>query len=130
MQYLLKGLNKLLPAPLSFSKDPFIVANPAGYERVKRLLQQNNQLKNTPQRIATTADLNDTIGRMDELSLLVKKYSIQEIILCENGLSFKEIIRFYEMLPKNLRIRVSANNAGSIVGSDFSMPSGELSKMV
>jgi len=130
IQYLLKGFNKLLPAPLSFSKDPVIVANPAGYERVKRLLQQNSQLKNTPQRIATTADLNDTIGRVDELSLLVKKFSTQEIIFCENGLSFKEIIHYCEILPKNLRIRISANNAGSIVGSDFSLPFGELHKKV
>jgi GT2 family glycosyltransferase len=122
MQYLLKGFNKLLPAPLRFSKDPVIVANPAGYERVKRLLQQNNQLKNSPQRIATSVDINDTIGRLDELPLLVKKWSIQEIILCENGLSFKEIIRYCEILPKNLRIRISANNSGSIVGSDSSWP--------
>ncbi len=122
LQHLLKAFSSLLPASHSFLKDPVIVANPEGYQRVKRLLQQNNRLKNTPQRIATTGDLNDTIGGMDELIILIKKFSIQEVIFCENGLSFKEIIRYCEILPKNLRIRISANNAGSIVGSDSSWP--------
>jgi len=124
LQYLLKGFNRVLPAPLIISKDPAIVANPEGFERVNRLLQQNNQLKNTPQRIATNADQNNAIGRLDELPLLVKKLRIHEIIFCENGLSFKEIIRYCEILPKNLRIRISANNSGSIVGSDTSLPVG------
>jgi GT2 family glycosyltransferase len=122
LHYLLKGFNRLLPARRNISKDPIIVANPEGFERVKSILQQNNQLKNTPQRIATTVNQNNTIGSLDELPQLVKKLGIHEIIFCENGLSFKEIIRFYESLPKNLRLRISANKSESIVGSDTTLP--------
>ncbi|MGL6267655.1 MAG: glycosyltransferase family 2 protein [Chitinophagaceae bacterium] len=122
LQHLLITFSRLLPARHSFSNDPFIVANPEDYERVKRLMQQNNRLKNTIQRIAITDKLNDTIGRLDELPMLIKKYRIREIVFCENGLSFKEIIHYFEVLPKHLRIRISAKNTGSIVGSDSCQP--------
>jgi hypothetical protein len=47
---------------------------------------------------------------------------IHEIIFCENGLSFKDIIRYCQALPQDLRIRISANNSASIVGNDSSLP--------
>jgi GT2 family glycosyltransferase len=124
LRNLIIGFNRLLPATHKVSKDPAIVANPEGFERVMRLLQQNKQLKNIPNRIATTDNENDSIGRLDDLPLLVKKFIIHEIIFCEDGLPFKEIIRFCEILPKHLRIRISAKNSDSIVGSDTSVPVG------
>lgn len=124
LRYLLNGLNRLLPKPLNDTKELFIAGNPVGFERVLNILSKDYHQKKIPQRIATTEDQNNAIGKLEELPILVNKMNIQEIIFCENGLSFKEIIRHCQILPEHLRIRISANNSNSIVGSDTSFPAG------
>jgi hypothetical protein len=59
-----------------------------------------------------------------DLSSLVKKLSAKEIIFCENGLSFKDIIQLCHTLPPETKIRISARTSHSIAGSDMSLSGG------
>ena len=59
------------------------------------------------------------LGNIEQLPELVKKYPVKEIIFCENGLSFKEIIGSINALPGTTRNKFHASGSNSIVGSDF-----------
>lgn len=66
-----------------------------------------------------------TLGTIDHLAELVKKYQVKEIIFCENGLRFTEIIDAIKNLPLNTRNRFHASGSSSIVGSQHKNTGGE-----
>ena len=65
------------------------------------------------------------LGNILQLQALVKKYRVKEIIFCENGLSFKEIINTIKELPPGVRNKFHASGSSSIVGSDSKNVSGD-----
>jgi hypothetical protein len=65
------------------------------------------------------------LGNIKQLPGLVKKYQVKEIIFCENGLSFKEIISSIHALPGSSRNKFHASGSNSIVGSDSKNTSGD-----
>jgi len=65
------------------------------------------------------------LGNMGQLPGLVKKYPVKEIIFCENGLSYTEIIDLVKSLPGGIRNKFHASGSSSIVGSDSSTESGD-----
>ena len=66
-----------------------------------------------------------TLGNIAQLPGLVKKYPVKEIIFCENGLSFKEIIKIVMAIPAGVRNKFHASGSNSIVGSDSKNVSGD-----
>jgi O-antigen biosynthesis protein len=76
-------------------------------------------------RVANDRPVNiPTLGNIVQLPELVKKYTVKEIIFCENGLSFKEIIGCINSLPATTRNKFHASGSSSIVGSDSKNSSG------
>jgi hypothetical protein len=78
-------------------------------------------MKMTPVFIPTSVGQNGSTGQVKELPALLKKHSGKEIIFCENGLSFKDIIQQCRTLPPDARIRISAHRSQSIAGSEMSL---------
>jgi len=74
--------------------------------------------------IGQTTSASD-LGTIMQLPNLVKRYPVKEIIFCENGLSFKEIISTIEGLPAAVRNKFHASGSVSIVGSDSRNVSGD-----
>ncbi|MGB5007819.1 MAG: glycosyltransferase [Ferruginibacter sp.] len=74
--------------------------------------------------ISQTTSSSD-LGTIVQLPNLVKRYPVKEIIFCENGLSFKEIISTIEGLPAAVRNKFHASGSVSIVGSDSKNVSGD-----
>jgi O-antigen biosynthesis protein len=70
------------------------------------------------------SDPAPALGHIEQLPQLVKKYQVKEIIFCENGLSFKEIIGCIVSLPGSIRNKFHASGSSSIVGSDSKNTSG------
>ena len=64
------------------------------------------------------------LGNINNLPELVKKYQVKEIIFCENGLSFKEIIDCICTLPVIVRSKFHASGSSSIIGSNSKNTSG------
>lgn len=82
----------------------------------KRVLGRvNNYAKETP----------GSLGNIEQLPNLVIKYPVKEIIFCENGLSYKEIINLVSGLPTGVRNKFHASGSKSIVGSDSRNESGD-----
>ena len=62
-------------------------------------------------------DTNGILGNIQQLPELIKKLYVKEIIFCEDGLSFKEIIATIQQLPAEVRNKFHASGSSSIVGS-------------
>jgi O-antigen biosynthesis protein len=71
------------------------------------------------------AETSSALGNIKQLPGLIEKYPVKEIIFCENGLSFKEIINTISGLPKGVRNKFHAAGSRSIVGSDSKNVSGD-----
>lgn len=65
------------------------------------------------------------LGNIDHLPYLVKSHPVKEVIFCENGLQFKEIITTIQQLPAGIRNKFHASGSSSIIGSDNKNISGE-----
>ncbi len=83
-----------------------------------------------PERVLGRVDngepaLVPSLGNIAQLPGLVKKYPVKEIIFCENGLSFKEIINIVMHVPAGVRNKFHASGSNSIVGSDSKNVSGD-----
>jgi O-antigen biosynthesis protein len=65
------------------------------------------------------------LGTTAELPALVKKYPVKEIIYCENGLTFKEMISMICSMNGRVRNKFHASGSNSVVGSDSKDSSGD-----
>lgn len=56
-----------------------------------------------------------TLGNIEQLPGLVKQYKVEELIFCENGLGFKDIISAIQQMPPGIQSKVRASGSESIV---------------
>jgi hypothetical protein len=68
---------------------------------------------------------SSALGQIAQLPDLIKKYTVKEIIFCENGLSYKEIINSISGTNEIVRNKFHASGSSSIVGSDSKNDSGD-----
>ncbi|WP_336514889.1 glycosyltransferase family 2 protein [Pollutibacter soli] len=96
------------------------------YERILYLLKNSGRNERVFGRVPVIENSNNPSVDKKQLDILIKESSIREIIFCENGLSFKEIIGLISTLKGNLRFRISGSGSMSIVGSDSKDEAGEI----
>jgi GT2 family glycosyltransferase len=121
IRFILKSVRQLFPVKTTDHTSPIVVGHPEGYQRITDILLQSGRMKSDPLFIPISIDQNGSTGPVKDLPSLVKKYSGKEIIFCENGLSFKDIIQHCRKLPSDTQIRISAHTSRSIVGSDITL---------
>lgn len=107
-------------------RQTIIVADKKDFSTITGILENAGMTE----RVLGRVGYNDTteepvLGTIDQLSELVNKYQVKEIIFCENGLSFKEIISSIHALPGNTRNKFHASGSNSIVGSNSKNTSGD-----
>ena len=103
-----------------------VVSGEKDFEKITSILQNAGFKKRVLGRISNNADeTNGALGSIDQLPNLVVKYPVKEIIFCENGLSYKEIIDLVQRLPGGVRNKFHASGSSSIVGSYSSKESGD-----
>jgi len=106
-------------------RQTIVVASEKDFLVVVDLLQKSGNSESVLGRVGeATLEHAPALGTMDQLPVLVKKYSVKQIIFCENGLSFKAIISCISTLPGNIRNRFHASGSSSIVGSHSKNTSG------
>ncbi len=66
----------------------------------------------------------NTIGKLEDISILAEQLSFREVIYCQGRLSFSQIIDNIRKLPAGMGIKIHASGSGSIVGSESSDLSG------
>jgi N-acetylglucosaminyl-diphospho-decaprenol L-rhamnosyltransferase len=98
-----------------------IVAKEEEYDEVVSLLKKAGVKLSITARVEPGNSIKSTksIGTVNMLPSLIKKYSIEEIIFCEKDMSFKEIINSIELYQKEkVTYMFHASGSSSIVGSD------------
>jgi GT2 family glycosyltransferase len=88
------------------------------------MLHKAGMMERVLGRVSNGLPTTAILGSVQQLPQLVKKYQVKEIIFCENGLSFKEIIFCIKLLPSFVRNKFHASGSSSIVGSDSKNTSG------
>jgi len=121
IRFILKSFRQLFPVKITYHTAPIVVGNPEGFQRITDILRQSSRMKSDPLFIPISLDQNGSTGPFKDLHSLLKKFSGKEIIFCENGLSFKDIIQHCRTLPPDTQIRICAHNSRSIVGSDMTI---------
>lgn len=121
IRFILKSIRQLFPVKITDHTAPIVVGNPEGHQRIADILRQSGRMKPDPLFMPISSDPNGPMYTVKDLPSLVKKLSGKEIIFCENGLSFKDIIQHCRTLPYDTRIRISGYASRSIVGSDMSI---------
>ena len=117
---------KLIDPPEKSEKSQTIIAGTVSeFNRLSGLLNTTEREERILGRVAVTEDHQQYLVHIQDLQSFLNKAQVREIIFCENGLSFKEIIAITASLKGNLRIRISASGSHSIVGSDSRDEAGE-----
>lgn len=107
-------------------RQTIVVADGKDFENITAMLQKAGLDKRILGSVGDHDEKSDhTLGSINQLPGLVKKYPIKEIIFCENGLSYKEIIHWVMEMPAGVRNKFHASGSSSIVGSDSKYESGD-----
>ena len=100
-----------------------IVSNEKDFSFITGSMQQAGMTEKVLGRVNNgTTDTDNVMGNFQQLPALIKKYQANEIIFCEAGLSFKEMISTIQQIPAGVRYKFHASGSGSIVGSDSWAP--------
>lgn len=106
-------------------RQTIVVAAEKDFDKIASMLEHAGMTERVLGRVSNDATGHSTVlGTVVQLPGLVKKYQVKEIIFCENGLSFKEIIDGIKSLTGNTRNKIHASGSNSIVGSDSKNTSG------
>ncbi|HMI77248.1 MAG TPA: glycosyltransferase [Ferruginibacter sp.] len=103
-----------------------VVSGKKDFTAIIKLMQKAGMPERVLGRVNNyTNETEEALGNIEQLPGLIKKYPVKEIIFCENGLSFKEIINIIQTLPAGVRNKFHASGSSSIVGSDSKDMSGD-----
>ena len=102
-----------------------VVSSEKDFGAVTGLMHKANMQERVLGRVNSTGDEKTSLGDLNQLPQLLKKYAIREVIFCEDGLSFKDIISNIQQLPAGIRYKFHSTGSSSIVGSESKDYSGE-----
>ncbi|MEP7237553.1 MAG: glycosyltransferase family 2 protein [Ferruginibacter sp.] len=107
-------------------RQTIVVAGERDFDIITAIFQKAGLHKRILGRVDNYAnEANASLGHIDQLPNLLVKYPVKEIIFCENGLSYKDIISLVKSLPAGVRNKFHASGSSSIVGSDSRYESGD-----
>ncbi len=100
-------------------RQTIVVSGERDFMAITALIQKAGMPERILGRVGNNiSDTGAAMGNIKQLPVLVKKYTVKEIIFCENGLSFKEIIEIIQQPTQGIRNKFHASGSNSIVGSD------------
>ncbi len=107
-------------------RQTILVANENDFVAVKNMMQNAGM----PERVLGRVDSSlrsssKALGSIYQISHLVTMYQIKEIVFCEDGLSFKEIINTVQQLPQGVKTKFHASGSSSVIGSHDKNISGK-----
>lgn len=106
-------------------RQTIVVADEKDFIKISEMLDNAGMTERVLGRVGCTETAAETaLGSIKQLPELVNKYQVKEVIFCENGLSFREIIDCIGNLPATIRNKFHASGSNSIVGSDSKYTSG------
>ncbi len=116
----------LLAAAADEEENPqtIVVASASDFKTVNTILQNAGMPEKVLGRIEKDNNITNALGHIENLQHIITTYPVKEIIYCEDGLSFKDIITQIQILPASVKNKFHASGSSSIVGSDSKDSSG------
>ncbi len=106
--------------------ETIIAGTETEFDEVVALLEKAGMEERVLGRIETAnIEEKKTIGKLDDLAVLLKRYPVKEIIFCEGSLSFKKIIESISFLPRRMRIKVFTTCSNTLIGSESKNTTGK-----
>jgi O-antigen biosynthesis protein len=102
-----------------------IIASQKEYQEIVQLMKDAGLQERILGRVSINQNDETAVGYWKNLDKISSAIPFREVIFCEGSLSFSEIIKGMQQLPKNMSIKFHASGSGSIVGSDSKNRSGE-----
>ena len=102
-----------------------IAATEPEYDQTFDLLKEAGLHQRILGRLSVKGDEETSIGSIKKIQSVSTTVPFRELIYCQGTLSFSDIIKSIQQLPKNISARIHAAGSGSIVGSDSKDTSGE-----
>ncbi len=106
-------------------RQTLVVGTENEYRELKILMEHAGLHERIIGRIGLDENDRKAIGYLTSLNKLRSSIDFKELIFCEGGLTFKEIIETVPIIPKNISIKFHAEKSHSVVGSDSKDSSGE-----
>ena len=107
-------------------RQTIVVACEKDFAAITQLMKQAGMPERVLGRVENGATTSaSALGHIAHLPNLIKKYTVKEIIFCENSLSYKEIINSIAGTKAVVRNKFHASGSSSIVGSDSKNNSGD-----
>jgi O-antigen biosynthesis protein len=104
-----------------------VVASASDFVTVTAIMQKAGMPERVLGRVESThKNTPQTLGSVSQLPYLIKKYPVKEIVFCEDGMLFKDIIEQVQLLPHTIKNKFHASGSSSIVGSDNKDTSGNI----
>jgi O-antigen biosynthesis protein len=104
-----------------------VVASASDYEIINTIMQEAGMPERVLGRIESTRiKTTAALGNISQLKHLIKTYPVKEIVFCEDGMQFKEIIEQVQLLPHHIKNKFHATGSSSIIGSDNKDTSGNI----
>lgn len=95
------------------------------YNNIMLLLKEAGMNQRVFGRVAVDKKDTTVIGYWKKMQQLSDTIPFKEVIFCEGGLSFKDIIEGVQQQPTGVITKIHADGSSSIVGSDSKDSSGE-----
>ena len=95
------------------------------YNNIMLLLKEAGMNQRVFGRVAVDEKDTTVIGYWKKMQQLSDTIPFKEVIFCEGGLSFKDIIEGVQQQPTGVITKIHADGSSSIVGSDSKDSSGE-----
>lgn len=103
-----------------------VVASAIDFEKINEIMHHAGMRERVLGRVESKQQAGtNALGNLAQLPHLINTYSVKEVIFCEDGLSFKEIIAQVQQLPRHVKTKFHASGSSSIVGSDNKDTSGD-----
>ncbi|MGZ8557104.1 MAG: glycosyltransferase family 2 protein [Chitinophagaceae bacterium] len=105
--------------------DTLIIGSEKEYDEVMQLMKEAGMQEKILGRVAISENDPSAIGNWSKLDMLTQSVPVREVIFCEGGLSFKNIIHAVQKSGDGIKVKIHAAGSHSIVGSNSKEDSGE-----
>jgi GT2 family glycosyltransferase len=122
---ILLSLDILEPSSNEKEQYTIIVGSMQDAGVIAELIVRNGQASPVKGIVSPTEEPH-ALGTIRDLLHIVQATPVRELIFCESArISFKDIIGYYQQIPKHIKLRIHAEGSQSIIGSDSKFYSGE-----
>ena len=119
------GILRFIPYD-KLPRKAIIVAEEAAYHETAAILRQVHYAPELSGRVSPDESNDTALAALPEMKQLLYTTSVNEVIFCINGLSYRQVFREMQHCGKDYEYKIHLPGSRSFVGSNSSSTSGDL----